>query len=80
MKHVIVIPLAGLLLGCTAPPVATEASATGVRCQREMPTGSNIPVTTCRSLDDRQRESQAAQDAADAIARTKSGYRGPLGQ
>lgn len=80
MKHAVAVPLAILLLGCATPQLPPEASASAPRCTRETPTGSNIPVTNCRSADARQRDSQAAQDAADAIARSKSGYRGPVGQ
>lgn len=83
MKPVLAILLPLLLAACASADTnvaETSAPSSALRCTREFPTGSNIAVTTCRSADDLRRESQAAQDAAEAIARSKSGYRGPVGQ
>ncbi len=50
-----------------APPSASLASAAGTRekvfCQMEKPTGSNLSRKVCRTQDQIDAESQAAQDA-----------------
>lgn len=70
-----------LVAGCAAPVADQVGNAAATRCTRELPTGSNIPVTRCRSVEDAEREAEAARNgAADAIARGSSGIRGPRTQ
>jgi len=65
-----------LLSACaqTAPNQTTAAESSAV-CERETPTGSNIPVTRCRDADRRESE---RRDAEDTIQRVRT-YKRPPG-
>lgn len=69
-----------LAAACTTPvpPAGTETA--GLRCTRETPTGSNIPVTRCRTEDDLRREAEATNSVRDALEQTRPGVGGPIGQ
>jgi hypothetical protein len=43
----VLIPLA--ITGCASPPPGSVAKGDTPICVRETPTGSNVPVTRCRS-------------------------------
>lgn len=77
-RHVAVIA-AALLAGCAVADPSSPAASASLTCTRETPTGSNIPVTRCRSPEDVRRDAEAAKDAGDAIGRSTSGIRGPTG-
>jgi hypothetical protein len=57
--------IAVLVLGCAAEPVAdTNVAGDGdMVCKREYPTGSNIPVTKCRTRAQIEAEKTAANES-----------------
>ncbi len=63
--------IAVLLLACSAEPVgagndggsAQKTAAGDMVCKREYPTGSNLPVTKCRSRKQIEAEQAAANEA-----------------
>jgi hypothetical protein len=57
--------IAVLLLACAAEPVAaTNVASDGeMVCKREYPTGSNLPVTKCRTRAQIEAERAAANEA-----------------
>ena len=71
------------LAGCatTGSQTQTEtAAAEKVVCQRETPTGSNIPVTRCRTETQTAIDKRNAEEVTDALHGTSGGMRkGPGG-
>jgi len=65
------------IVGCAAPAADAPKSA-ALQCTRETPTGSNLPVTRCRSVEDMAREKGSVETADDALGRSRSMYRGPV--
>jgi hypothetical protein len=60
-----------VLLACAAEPAQRSAAADGdMVCKREYPTGSNLPVTKCRTR---------AQIEADQAAANEALQRSPIG-
>ena len=57
--------IAVLVLGCAAEPVAATnvASDGDMVCKREYPTGSNLPVTKCRTRAQIEEEKAAANES-----------------
>jgi len=58
------ISMAGCLLvsGCATGPDSTADARDDVRCQKYTPTGSHIPHTRCASVEQLEREREAAQE------------------
>lgn len=69
MKILVVLSVVcGVLAGCAAAPESQE-SAERPRsvCEREAPTGSNLPVTRCRSTAEREQDRERAQRNMDQM-------------
>ena len=70
MKNLsILIPVA-LLLGCAVSPRDQQSQVAGTTCWKEIPTGSNLPVTKCMTEDERQRQKQSVDAISDEIMRS----------
>jgi len=54
------VPLA--IAGCASPPLGSMAKSDAPICARETPTGSNVPVTRCRTA------AQVERDRIEAAA------------
>jgi hypothetical protein len=67
------------LAGCASePPEPPPQRAAGMKCTKETPTGSHIPVTRCRSAAQIAAEEEEARATGDSIDRSgRSGVRGP---
>ena len=56
-----------LLAACAADPAdqsaATSQTASDMTCTREYPTGTNIPITKCRTREQIETERKVGQDA-----------------
>ena len=68
MRKLLILALPVAALGC-AVVAEPQASAAGTTCWKELPTGSNLPVTKCMSEEDRQRQKESVEAAGDAIHR-----------
>lgn len=79
MNRQVAVIAAALLTGCSVVDPSSPAVSASLTCARETPTGSNIPVTRCRSPEEVRRDAEAAKAAGDAIGRSSSGIRGPTG-
>lgn len=70
MKHLLLASLSAFALaGCASAPAPADASAEndGVVCAREVPTGSMMFKTKCRSAEERADDRAAANVTADAV-------------
>jgi hypothetical protein len=64
------IPLAAAALaGCSATGPQQQSQVAGTTCWKELPTGSNLPVTKCMTEEERQRQKQEVEAYGDAINR-----------
>lgn len=80
-RHVVaVLLLSSVLHGCAGTARSVSADGTSIVCHKESPTGSSIPVTKCRTLEQIERDRAAAQSTGDDINRARSGLRGPATQ
>jgi hypothetical protein len=57
------------LCACAAAEPTKLAASDKPDCVREYPTGSNFPITVCRTRDDRDRQQQAADEVKDSVRR-----------
>lgn len=56
-----------LAAACAAPPQQVASGTAESVCVREMPTGSTIPVTRCRSQAEVEQERANAEQTRDAL-------------
>ena len=68
MRKLLILALPVAALGC-AVVAEPQAIAAGMTCWKELPTGSNLPVTKCMTEEDRQRQKESVDAAGDAIHR-----------
>lgn len=68
MTRLLALSLVLTLAACASPkdPQVAQDDAAKARCTREIPTGSNFPVTRCRT----QAEIDKDREAADAALRS----------
>jgi hypothetical protein len=59
---------------------ATVAAVPAQQCKREIPTGTNIAVTRCRSAEDAARDARATEAVGAAISRSGAIMRSTAGQ
>jgi hypothetical protein len=87
MKYWVGLILTAALLGCASEP-AKETAHQGSQvtdaeqqiCHREVPTGTNLAVTRCRTLSRIEQERQAARDATSQVGRTSGTATSPSGR
>ncbi len=77
MKVLLPLMLACLVGACASPSPSSTRTAGDMVCRREIPTGSNVPTTKCRTRAEIERDEQGVQSTADDIGRARSGIRGP---
>ena len=70
MKNLSILILPALLLGCSATVPEQQTHLAGTTCWKEIPTGSNLPVTRCMTEEERQRQKQQADAIGDEILRS----------
>ena len=63
---ILVLPLAALGCAVVAEP---QSNVAGTTCWKELPTGSNLPVTRCMTEEDRKRQKEAVDAAGAEIQR-----------
>jgi hypothetical protein len=61
----LLIPLA--VAGCASPPLGSTAKSDTAICTRETPTGSNVPVTRCRTAAQVERDRVEAATVKEEI-------------
>jgi hypothetical protein len=66
---ILVLPLAALGCATVAEPQSTVA---GMVCYKELPTGSNLPVTKCVTEEERQRQKEQVEQVGSEIQRANS--------
>lgn len=71
--------IALLVAGCASPeaPAPAGAAVVAQNCAREVPIGSSVPVTRCRSAEDIERDAKTKQSMEDALSR-RSGPSGAV--
>jgi hypothetical protein len=67
----LLLPLAVFIAACASTGTDDSPKDAALRCVKETPTGSNVPVTRCRSKDDAERERDAGVAATEAATRAK---------
>lgn len=72
MKYLLLASLSALaLMGCASTPAPADATAAanndGVICEREMPTGSMMTKSKCRSAEQREADRAAVTATQEAI-------------
>lgn len=76
MKILVQLLVVLSVVGC-ATPEADGPKKAALQCTRETPTGSNLPVTRCRSVEDVALEKASVGTADDALGRSRSIIHGP---
>ena len=69
MKNLSILMAAAVLVGCSTTGPQEQSKVAGMTCWKELPTGSNLPVTKCMTEEDRQRQKQEVEAYGDAINR-----------
>lgn len=67
---ILLLPLAALGCATVAEPPSTVA---GMTCYKELPTGSNLPVTRCVTEEERRRQKEQVEQVGSEIQRATSG-------
>ena len=62
LKELVPVVLALAVAGCAVVP-NPQSNVAGTTCWKELPTGSNLPVTRCMTEEERQR----AKEGVDAV-------------
>jgi len=68
VRKLLILVLSLAALGC-ATVAEPQTNVAGMTCWKELPTGSNLPVTKCMSEEDRQRQKESVEATGDAIHR-----------
>ena len=68
LKTLSILAATAILVGCsTTGPQQSQVA--GMTCWKELPTGSNLPVTKCMTEEERQKQKQEVEAYGDAINR-----------
>jgi uncharacterized lipoprotein YmbA len=75
VKLILCVIPALLLAACSSPPPAadTQEADAGTRCVKELPIGSNIAVTRCRTAEQIARDRESVQSVQDAVQGANKG-------
>lgn len=79
MTRLSALLLALLTSACAVTPESTQ-EASKLRCTKEAPTGSSLPVTRCRSQEEIDRDKDVSRAATDEMTRPHGSKPGPTGQ
>lgn len=84
MQRAALLVLALLLGACAPAPLQQQAAqqpndSQGSICEREYPVGSNLPVTRCRTAEERERDRARSQRELDRVRSNPSGSSGQAG-
>jgi hypothetical protein len=69
LKNLSILILTALLLGCATSTRDQQTQVAGMTCWKELPVGSNLPVTKCMTEEEMQRKKQAVDAMSDEIMR-----------
>jgi len=69
LKYLSFLILSALLIGCATSTRDQQTQVSGMTCWKELPVGSNLPVTKCMTEDEMKRKQQAVDAMSDEIMR-----------
>ena len=69
LKHLSILILPALLIGCATSTRDQQTQVAGMTCWKELPTGSNLPVTKCMTEEEMKRKQQSVDAVSDEIMR-----------
>ena len=69
VKKLLILVLPVAVFGC-ATVEQPQSNVAGTICWKEMPTGSNLPVTKCTTEEERQRQKEAVEAMGNEIHRS----------
>ena len=69
MKNLFILMVPALLIGCAVSTRDQQTQVAGMTCWKELPTGSNLPVTKCMTEEEMKRKQQAVDAMSDEIMR-----------